>query len=504
MRGYGMADPWFSEAELEEMATPVIKRIKRAIRNGETDRAVALCDDLREERIVLHDFFADCTTALFTWVGENLGEEALPDMFTYCFENSARRQIFDLMDMDMNRGLEAELLVRGCWVAHSCSGAGEHPGAFRLEEDDEKFTFTMDPCGSGGRLWRKRTYEPPRSLAVTSKAYPWSFNRAGLPYYCVHCTFLNESMPMQYLGFPTWPVDPPAGAEDECRWYVYKDKWGVPERYYDRYGLAKERGAGKRAAGAESWFTQQQMEDVVRPTPERIRERLEGGETKAAMRIAREMGGEFFFLHSLYVGMIVSVLDFIAGWAGEGGLGEALSFLYDKCIAEQVVSLAGVMERREALRFIIHNFFLADLSGGAGFPPARFSVSEDAGSVTVLLDPCGSGGKLLRHDSYKPLGSAKRALESMENKTMQAVVKLPLPRSLLSLAMPYTIDFLCEMRRPAGMGVTSSRHTWSGHRKGMPYYCCLCTAFLEAAGIDWLQVHPPQGRRQPCVWRAAK
>jgi len=501
-----MAGSWFSEAEMKEMATPVIKRIKRAIKNGETGKAIALCDDLREERILLHDFFADGTTALFTWVGENLGEETLPDMFTYCFEQSAQRQIFDLMNMDMNRGLEAELLVRGCWVAHSCSGAGEHPGAFRLEEDDEKFTFVMDPCGSGGRLWRKGTYEPPRDLAVTSQAYPWSFGREGLPYYCVHCTFINESMPLLYLGFPTWPVDPPSGAGDACRWYIYKDKWGVPQRYYDRYGLRKEKEAAAPEDGGdgERWFTPEQIKDLVRPTPDRIRERLDRGDTRGALRIAREMGGEFFFLHSLYVGMVVSVLDFIARRAGEEGLGEALSFLYEKCIAEQVVPLANGLDRREALRFIIHNLFLADLSGGAGFPPAGFSIAEDADSVTVILDPCGSGGKLLRHGSYNPLGRAKKAVESVENKVMQLTVKLPLPRGLLQLAMPYTIDLLCEMRRAAGMGVTSASHDWSGHRKGMPYYCCLCTAFLDAAAADWLQVFPPEGRWQPCVWRASK
>jgi hypothetical protein len=495
---------WFSEEERVEMATPVIKRVQRAIRKGDTGRAIALCDELRSERILLHDFFADSTTALFTWVGENLGEEALPDMFNYCFEKSAQRQIFDLMNMDMNRGLEAELLVRGCWVAHSCSGAGEHPGAFRLEEDDEKFTFIMDPCGSGGRLWRKGVYGPPRGLATTSRAYPWSFNRAGLPYYCVHCTFLNESMPMRYLGFPTWPVDPPASAGEECRWYIYKDKWGVPQRYYDRYGLEKKKEAEKPSGNAKRWFTPQQMEDMVRPTPVRIRERLERSDTKGALRIARVMAGEFFFLHSLYVGMVISVLDFIARRAGEEGLGDALAYLYEKCIAEQIVPLAAGLGRREVLHFIVGNFFLADLSGGAGYPPARFSVSEDADSVTVILDPCGSGGELIRHNSYSPLGAMKKALESMENNAMRLTVKLPLPRGLLQFAMPYTIDFLCEMRRPVGMGMTTASHAWSGHRKGMPYYCCLCTAFLEQAGADWLQVYPPEGRRQPCVWRASK
>lgn len=499
-----MAGEWFSEAERAEMSVPVIKRIKRAFVSGDTDGAAALCEDLREERIVLHDFFADCTTALLTWVGENLGEQALPDMFTWCFEHSARRSIFDLMDMDMNRGLEAELLVRGCWVAHSCSGAGEHPGAFRLDEDDEKFTFTMDPCGSGGRLWRKGRYEPPYGFGVTSAAWPWSFHREGLPYYCVHCTFLNESMPMQILGVPTWPVDPPAHAGDVCRWYVYKDKWGVPRSFYDRYDIRKKKEGGIQAARGERWFTPQQMEDIVRPTPDRIRERLVEGDGKGALRIAREMGGEFFFLHTLYVNMLVSILDFVSIRAGEEGMGRALAFLYEKCIERQVLSPLEGLDRREALRLIIRDFFLADLSGGAGYPPARFSVGEDAGGVTVTLDPCGSGGKLIRRKAYRPLGAAKKAEERVEIMAMRLAMKLPLPRSLLESAMPFTVDYFCETRRPAGMGTTTRAYDWSGGRAGLPYYCCLCTAFLEQAGADWLQVFPPGGRREPCVWRARK
>jgi len=495
---------WFSEEERAEMATPVIERIRRAIRCGDNDRAVALCEDLRGERIVLHDLFADMTTALFTWVGQNLGEETLPDMFTYCFENSARRPIFDLMDLDMDRGLEAELLVRGSWVAHSCSGAGEHPGAFRLEEDDEKFTFTMDPCGSGGRLWRRGRYGSPYDFATTSRAYPWSFNREGLPYYCIHCSFMNESMPMQYLGFPIWPVDPPEDAGDVCRWYVYKDKWGVPRSYYDRYGLQRKKRAESPKPGGERWFTPGQLEDIVRPTPDRIRERLEKGNSREALRIAREMGGEFLFLHNLYTSMVVTILDFISRRAGEDEMGSALAFLYEKCVRRQVASLLEGMERREALRFIIHNFFLADSCGGAGFPPASLSVAEDAAGVTVTLDPCGSGGKLLRRKAYQPLGTAKKTVEDLEVRALRMAMKLPLPRRLLESALPPSVDFFCEMRRPAGMGTTRRAYDWSGGRAGMPYYCCLCTSFLEQAGAGWLEVLPPAGPRQPCVWRAGK
>lgn len=256
-----MASQWFSEAERVEMATPVIKRIKTAIKKRDTAKAIALCEDLKLERIVLHDFFTDCLAAMFTWMGENLGEDKLSDMFIDCFENSSRRPIYDLLGIDIDRGLEAELLVRG-WVGNSCSGAGEHTAAFRMEEDDEKFIFTMDPCGSGG--------------------------------------------------------------------------------------------------------------------------------------------------------------------------------------------------------------------------------------------------KLLSHNAYRPLSPAKKAVEKMEVISMRLAMKLPLPLSLQRFSIPFTLDYFCEMRRPAGMGTTKSAYDWSGDRKGMPYYCCICTSFMRETGAHWLRVHPPEGRRELCVWRAAK
>jgi hypothetical protein len=36
--------------------------------------------------------------------------------------------------------------------AKRLSGVGPAPGAFEVEEDEEKLTFPMNPCGSGQRL----------------------------------------------------------------------------------------------------------------------------------------------------------------------------------------------------------------------------------------------------------------------------------------------------------------------------------------------------------------
>jgi hypothetical protein len=115
---------------------------------------------------------------------------------------------------------------------------GEEPGAFEIEEDEEKLTFRMNPCGSGQRLVRRGLYER-HGYGHTEKAHDWSYGRE-LPLYCTHCTFMNELMPIRWSGFPLYPSDPPDDySKDPCTWYWYKDPADIPARHWERYGASK-------------------------------------------------------------------------------------------------------------------------------------------------------------------------------------------------------------------------------------------------------------------------
>jgi len=131
-------------------------------------------------------------------------------------------------------------------------------------------------------------------------------------------------------------------------------------------------------------------------------------------------------------------------------------------------------------------------------------MREDDASVTILLRPCPSGGKLVRRHAYEPLRGKTAARERLENALMKVSVKLPLPRFLVDAALPVAFNYISETRKPEGMGVISGSYPWTGGSRGLPYYCSLCTALLEESGCDWLEVLPPGGDREPCVWRARK
>jgi hypothetical protein len=278
----------------------------------------------------------------------------------------------------------------------------------------------------------------------------------------------------------------------------------VPEKYYERFGLVKPTGTGSLRADRKQWFTGEQLTEMVRPTPDRIRERLQHGQRGKALRIASVMRGEFFSLHHLYVNMLVTTLDFIAREAGEERLGQALSYVYDTCVRQQIVDVLEGLQRRDALAFIIRNIFLADTCGGAGMPAARFSIEEGESEVRIILDPCASGGKLIRRRAYEPLKASTKFRERLENRLMKLSLKVPLPRRLLEFAFPIVIDYLYEFRKPAGMGMTHRAYPWTSGHNSLPYYCCFCKVFLKEANCDWLEVTPPAGIKEPCIWRARK
>jgi hypothetical protein len=232
-----MAERWFSEAELAQMARPTMDRAIEAIERGDLEEARALCEGMKHEWRFLHDLLVESIAGLLSYVQEKLGEEAVADSHRFCMERGWRRNVEEI---DRRPREQIVHLLAATWRAHSGSGTGPHPGAFTIEEDDEKVTFRMNPCGSGQRLWRMGRYEGPNGYATTRDAHDWSYEREGFPVYCTHCTFMNEILAIEWIGYPVYPSDAPGDFDrDPCVWHWYKDRADIPARHWERYGKAK-------------------------------------------------------------------------------------------------------------------------------------------------------------------------------------------------------------------------------------------------------------------------
>ncbi len=229
-------DRWFSEEQLREMSRPTMDRVIEKIQTGEYDEAIHLCDDMKSEWGFLHDLMVESLAALLTYIGDMHGEEEVGTALRFMTEKAWKDSAYKIATRDPRK---VAMALAATWRAHSTGGVGPMPGEFTVEEDAEKFTYTMNPCGSGQRLWRRGFYDPPKSYGMTSKSYDWSFHRENFPYYCAHCTFMNESMPIEWVGTPLYPLDPPLSPDGQCTWYFYKDPRDIPDRFYARYDKSK-------------------------------------------------------------------------------------------------------------------------------------------------------------------------------------------------------------------------------------------------------------------------
>ena len=102
-----------------------------------------------------------------------------------------------------------------------------------VTEEPDRYVVTSDPCGSGGRLRRSR------SVGVTEEAYPWSWSKSGVPYYCTHCCLRWEIIPIELRGYPIAITVPGERPEDPCIRFIYKKPEPIPEEYFTRVGMTK-------------------------------------------------------------------------------------------------------------------------------------------------------------------------------------------------------------------------------------------------------------------------
>jgi len=494
----------YSEKELKGLATPYPDRIISCIGDGHISDALFLTEQMRHSQVILHDFFADSCTALWSWTGREFGEDVIEEMFRYVFARSAQRQFLDAAVAMAPPHLAVYLLARS-WRAHCCFGAGEFPGRFRITEDSERFTFHLEPCGSGLRLMARGMYQPGRGGRITGSAHRWTYGRVKFPYYCIHCSFMNEILPYESnYGAPLWPVDPPDGPNDSCAWHVYKDPRRIPDHYYERLGVSRKPfPANRYHRPARRYFTDEDLNEMTRPMTDRISDALRKNALPRAVTLCREARNEFLVLHDLYVNMIAATLSFIVEKAGEEALGNALAYQYEKCVQTQLWQKFLMLSGKERISFLATVIFGIDACCGTGYDGGKFTIREDADEITFILAPCGSGGRLIGAGSYRPMPLTRKAAESLENGLLRLSRHVRLPEAVIRMIFPFVVNRFTQ-RKPFDLRTVDGAHSWSFSRPAIPCYCCQCGMFADKTAGHGIRILPPDGRGSPCVWAIPK
>ena len=243
-------DPAARWDELGVMAGRLGNRIRAyEITVADADRAM---DELSEAWRKLHDRYADVMAGVLAYVARRFGEARLEDCYRAVLEPyiQERYMPFDTRVNAYETTVERNLyLVLEAMRAHL--GGPERDGSLEYEEHDDRYVVRFDPCGSGGRSMRGDEIEgtgsrvlAPYEFGVTQERHDWAWNEEGICYYCAHCCFALEKLPVERWGHPVRVVDPPVwggsaeadSTRRKCTWTVYKSLEAIPDSAYERIG----------------------------------------------------------------------------------------------------------------------------------------------------------------------------------------------------------------------------------------------------------------------------
>ncbi len=217
----------FTDQELKEMEGRTLDRALEAIDAGEKEKAKELCHRMYQEFDRMHDIYMHMVSGLFSEIYRNYGVEALAEIERGTFKASNENLVKTFSKLDLREKVKMFLhILRG------------HLQPVTVEEDDEKICLTMNPCGSGQRLFEQGAYQPPLNYEVIKEPHDITWGMADFPIYCTHEPVL-EMLAIE-AGFPLcvcFPAEKPAAGP--CRFCFYKDPKAVPEEFYTRVGKKK-------------------------------------------------------------------------------------------------------------------------------------------------------------------------------------------------------------------------------------------------------------------------
>ena len=218
---------------------------------GDVAGALADLEPMKDTWRTIQDRDVDHAYGLITITVNRYGEEVLLGLWDHIIGSlfSMRYAKFDVSRFAWSDSLETNLYLAFEAMRGHLVGPGRR-GNMEFEEDEDRYTFRFDPCGSGGRALRGDNeiegtpprVEPPFDYGVTKGKYDFAWNKKGVCYYCSNCCVVMQLKPIDAFGYPVRVVEPPtypAKSEAKCTWHVYKDPTKVPDRYYEDVGRVK-------------------------------------------------------------------------------------------------------------------------------------------------------------------------------------------------------------------------------------------------------------------------
>ena len=218
----------FTDRELKEMGTRTLDLVLEAIDAGNKEKAKELAKRMYQEFNYLHDGYMFWASGLLTHIYKKYGIDAVEEAEREAHTIEARAVFKPPEKTDFRSRVE-----------HMAKGLRGHLQPITIQEDDEKVSLTMKPCGSGERIIQKGGYKPEVGLARVKEPHRITWGMKDFPIYCVHCPVM-EMLDIENTGNlgSVRFVSEPMGRGD-CHFVFYKDPADIPEEFYTRIGKKK-------------------------------------------------------------------------------------------------------------------------------------------------------------------------------------------------------------------------------------------------------------------------
>jgi hypothetical protein len=225
-----MADPMLSDADIDRMRTPLWEQARAAYEAGRTEDGSALLDKAVDQWGSLKDYSINWITSLLTFIGQELGEDAV--------ERALRKTGDEFVRPRRDTGVAWDSLPASARAKVIARAMLSNLGTVDVAEDDEKIVLSFR-CGSGGKLIDDGRYEGEHAYLTLREKSGRTFMRDELPVYCAHCSVNNEIQPVEWGATPNSIEHPPERPGEPCVHHIYKDVQSIPEEDYRRIGKAR-------------------------------------------------------------------------------------------------------------------------------------------------------------------------------------------------------------------------------------------------------------------------
>ena len=212
---------------------------------------------------------------------------------------------------------------------------------------------------------------------------------------------------------------------------------------------------------------QDEPEDLGKATTGLIHKAIDEGRPEEAKALTTYTISESKGLHDLMCDWVYDLLDKVAKRFGEQAMYETLKSTQETWMMKR--SWKGylrlpVKERVDLTAEVLRSHRCGPEQDG------ELRIVEDDESYSIVMDPCGSGGRMRRGD--------------------------PVDGTPSRLGAPYNF------------GATQEAHPWAWSKKDVPYYCIHCavneTVMMENGGHPLWVTEFDHDAQKPCAWKFYK